>query len=396
MKRKIAVLGATGSVGDSTLDVIARHLDRFEVVALSAANRVEKLAALAKQHKPRVLAVPDESKRAELHSLLGGAFRGEIVIGSKGLDEVAAMPDADTVVAAIVGAAGLSSTLAAAQHGKRILLANKEALVMGGPLVKAAAQQSGAMLLPVDSEHNALFQCMPAAANRDLQAHGIIRLWLTASGGPFRTRAPATLADVTPDQACAHPNWVMGRKISVDSATMMNKGLEVIEARWLFDCPVERISVVLHPQSIVHSMVEYADGSFLAQLGSPDMRTPIANALAYPERIEAGVKSLDPLALKELHFEAPDYTRFPCLRLAYDALRHGHSACVVLNAANEIAVDAFLNGQLRFTDIASVVEHCLNLNHVVDAKSVEETFTLDAMARDRAREESHRRHLLAA
>jgi 1-deoxy-D-xylulose-5-phosphate reductoisomerase len=237
---------------------------------------------------------------------------------------------------------------------------------------------------------------MPAGAGNDLVGHGIVRLWLTASGGPFRTRSPDTLSDVTPDQACAHPNWVMGRKISVDSATMMNKGLEVIEARWLFDCPVERISVVLHPQSIIHSMVQYTDGSFLAQLGSPDMRTPIANALAYPERIEAGVKSLDPLGLKELHFEPPNEERFPCLRLAYDALRSGHGACIVLNAANEVAVDAFLSRQLRFTDIAGVVDHCLNLSYALDVHSIEDTVRLDAMARTWALQEVSRLHPVTA
>jgi 1-deoxy-D-xylulose-5-phosphate reductoisomerase len=381
MKRKIALLGATGSIGDSTLDVIARHPDRFEVFALSGAQRVEKLAQLVRTHRPKVVAVADAKKAEELRALLGGSLNFELLIGTHGLDQIAALPEVDTVVAAIVGAAGLSSTLAAAQHGKRILLANKEALVMGGPLVRSAVERSGAVLLPVDSEHNALFQCIPYGASANLTAKGIERLWLTASGGPFRTRDPSTLVNVTPDEACAHPNWVMGRKISVDSATMMNKGLEVIEARWLFDCPVQRISVVLHPQSVVHSMVQYVDGSFLAQLGSPDMRTPIANALAYPDRIAAGVQSLDPLRMKELSFTPPDEARFPCLRLAYQALTQSHGACIVLNAANEVAVDAFLRGKIRFTEIAAIVEHCLNLQYAPAVSSFDETTALDAQAR---------------
>jgi 1-deoxy-D-xylulose-5-phosphate reductoisomerase len=381
MKRHVALLGATGSIGKSTLDVIARHPQRYRVFALTAANRMQELAALAVQYQPEVLVVPDAQRRASLLNYLPAAVQPEILLGRQGLDAVARDPRADTVVAAIVGAAGLSSTLEAARHGKRILLANKEALVMGGPLVKAAAEHSGAVLLPVDSEHNALFQCMPPGTVEASQAHGIERLWLTASGGPFRTRSPESLGSVTPQEACAHPNWVMGRKISVDSATMMNKGLEVIEARWLFDCPAQRISVVIHPQSVVHSMVQYVDGSFLAQLGSPDMRTPIAHALAYPERIEAGVQTLNPLQLKDLQFEAPDFARFPCLRLAYSALEQGHAACIVLNAANEVAVDTFLKGNLPFPAVARVVEHCLNSGYSRVANTLEDMTGLDEWAR---------------
>jgi 1-deoxy-D-xylulose-5-phosphate reductoisomerase len=385
MKRQVALLGATGSIGKSTLDVIARHPQRYSVFALTAANRMQELAALAVQHRPTVLVVPDARRRDQLLQHLPTPVQPEILLGKEGLDAVARHPAADTVVAAIVGAVGLSSTLVAAQHGKRILLANKEALVMGGPLVKAAAKASGATLLPVDSEHNALFQCMPPAAVAAAgQDHGIERLWLTASGGPFRTRPPESLYSVTPDEACAHPNWVMGRKISVDSATMMNKGLEVIEARWLFDCPPQRIAVVIHPQSVVHSMVQYVDGSFLAQLGSPDMRTPIAHALAYPERIDAGVQTLNPLELKALQFEAPDVARFPCLKLAYDALAQGHAACIVLNAANEVAVDAFLKGNLAFPAIAQVVEHCLNSRYSNAAHTLEDMSGLDDWARHTA------------
>jgi 1-deoxy-D-xylulose-5-phosphate reductoisomerase len=382
--QRISVLGATGSIGDSALDVIARHADRFEVFALSAATRMEKLADLVRRHRPKVVAVPDAARRASLQGYLGSDVSVEVVLGEAGLDQIAAASEVDTVVCAIVGAAGLSSTLAAAKAGKRILLANKEALVMGGPLVTQAAARSGAVLLPVDSEHNALFQCMPAGASGKLSNHGIKKLWLTASGGPFRSREIESLDRVTPDQACAHPNWVMGRKISVDSATMMNKGLEVIEAHWLFGCPAGDISVVIHPQSIVHSMVEYVDGSFLAQLGSPDMRTPIANALAYPARIEAGVKSLDPLTLSALHFEAPDLKKFVCLRLAIDALKHSHEACVVLNAANEVAVAAFLAGNLHFTGIGQAVEETLQSQYACGAGSIEETVMLDAWARSAA------------
>jgi 1-deoxy-D-xylulose-5-phosphate reductoisomerase len=381
MKRHIALLGATGSIGKSTLNVIARHPQRYSVFALTAANRMQELATLAVHHRPEVLVVPDAQRRDVLLAHLPSEVRPDILLGNTGLDAVASHPKADTVVAAIVGAAGLSSTLAAARHGKRILLANKEALVMGGPLVKAAAAQSGALLLPVDSEHNALFQCMPSGAVEAGQNHGIERLWLTASGGPFRTRAPASLSKVTPEEACAHPNWVMGRKISVDSATMMNKGLEVIEAHWLFDCPAEHISVVIHPQSVVHSMVQYVDGSFLAQLGSPDMRTPIAHALAYPERIAAGVETLNPLKLKDLQFEAPDLARFPCLKLAYDALAQGHAACVVLNAANEVAVESFLKGNLPFPAVAQVVEQCLNSSFSSTANTLEVMTGLDDWAR---------------
>jgi 1-deoxy-D-xylulose-5-phosphate reductoisomerase len=394
--QRISLLGATGSIGDSALDVIARHPERYEVFALSAATRMEKLAALIRTHRPQAVAVPDEKRQAELIGLLGTSKLPEILIGEAGLDQIASCEDTDTVLAAIVGAAGLSSTLAAANAGKRILLANKEALVMGGPLVTEAAEKNKAVLLPIDSEHNALFQCMPPDSSGRLSHLGIRTLWLTASGGPFRSRSIDSLSAVTPDEACSHPNWVMGRKISVDSATMMNKGLEVIEARWLFNCSPDKIKVVIHPQSIVHSMVEYLDGSFLAQLGSPDMRTPIANALAYPDRIDAGVKALDPFNMGSLHFEAPDLQRFACLRLATEALATGHAACVVLNAANEVAVAAFLEKALRFTDIARVVEGVLQSEYALGTASIEDTLLLDGWARRAAEHEIKQLHSVAA
>lgn len=378
---KVVLLGATGSIGDSTLDVLARHPDRFELVAVAAAHRIDKLAQIIRTYRPKLAAVADQAGRDKLRDLLPANLSIDILVGSAGLEQAARLSEADTVVSAIVGAVGLEPTLAAARAGKRILLANKEALVVGGPLLIDAARDHGGVLLPVDSEHNALFQCMPSGASGQLQAHGVRRLWLTASGGPFRQRDPESLHTVTPDQACAHPNWVMGRKISVDSATMMNKGLEVIEARWLFDCPPEAISVVIHPQSIIHSMVEYVDGSFLAHLGSPDMRTPIAHALAYPQRIEAGVARLDPFTMRDLHFEAADLKRFACLGLAFDALRSGHCACIVLNAANEIAVQAFLDGQVRYTDIPVIVERTLGEVNAQATGSLDAVLAIDQQAR---------------
>ena len=375
---RITLLGATGSIGDSTLDVIARHPDRFEVVALAANSNAAKLRELCHRFRPRYAALCDERAADELRKALrADAIATEVLGGVDALVMVASLPEADTVLAAIVGAAGLAPTLAAARAGKRILLANKEALVMGGPLFMDAVAQGGATLLPIDSEHNAIFQCLPAHYARAPRAAGVRRIVLTASGGPFRARPLAELDAVTPDEACAHPNWSMGRKISVDCATMMNKGLEVIEAHWLFGAPREAIDVVIHPQSVIHSLVEYVDGSMLAQLGHPDMRTPIAQALAYPERVDAGVERLDFARLAALTFEAPDRARFPCLQLAFEALDAGGTAPATLNAANEVAVAAFLAGRLRFTDIAAV---CADTLARVSARSL--TTLGDALAAD--------------
>ncbi|MEP7044519.1 MAG: 1-deoxy-D-xylulose-5-phosphate reductoisomerase [Dokdonella sp.] len=357
--RNIAVLGATGSIGASTLDVVARHPDRFHVSALAAHRSVAALADLCLRFRPELAVIADAACEGELRARLKAAgVSCRIEAGAQALVEAAAGAHCDTVVAAIVGAAGLASTLAAARAGKRLLLANKEAIVMAGPLLLAALEEGGGELLPVDSEHNAVFQCLPGG-RPDLAKAGVRRLLLTASGGPFRGRTRAELAAVTPEQACAHPNWRMGRKISVDSATLMNKGLEVIEAHYLFDAPVECIDVVVHPQSIVHSLVEYVDGSVLAQLGNPDMRTAIAYALAWPQRVDAGVGVLDLLKIARLDFQAADLETFRCLDLAYQALRAGGSATTVLNAANEEAVTAFLDGRLPFLGIAETIERCL-------------------------------------
>lgn len=354
---KLTVLGATGSIGVSTLDVVARHPDRFEVVALTGHRRVDILAEQCRRFSPRYAVVGSAEDATRLKSLISSTT--EVLFGPDALVQVAALAEVDAVMAAIVGAAGLQPTLAAAQAGKRILLANKEALVMAGPVFMAQVQASGALLLPIDSEHNAVFQSLPHDYRGMPTRRGIRRILLTASGGPFRTRTPESLIDVTPEQAVAHPNWSMGQKISVDSATMMNKGLEVIEAHWLFDVPADRIEVVIHPQSVIHSMVDYEDGSVLAQLGNPDMRTPIAHAMAWPERIDSGVASLDLCKIGHLDFEPPDMTRFPCLALAYQALRQGGNAPAVLNAANEIAVEAFLQRKLPFPNIASVIVSAL-------------------------------------
>ena len=369
----LAILGATGSIGASTLDVVARHPDRYKVFALSANGSADALLELCKVHKPRYAVLSGTPESSSLRKEFSKE-NTELLFGTKALEEIASHPDCHAVMAAIVGAAGLPSTLAAARGGKRLLLANKEALVMGGPLVIEAAKRSGAELLPIDSEHNAVFQCLAGG-------RGVRKIILTASGGPFRSLAPELLNKVTPDQACAHPNWVMGRKISVDSATMMNKGLEVIEARWLFDMPAERIEVLIHPQSIVHSLVEFVDGSVIAQLSNPDMRVPIAYALAYPERVESGVKSLDLAALKTLSFERPDEARFPCLALAYAALRAGGTAPAVLNAANEIAVAAFLAARLPFTAIAGVIGDTLAALPVRAASGLDEVLAADDQAR---------------
>lgn len=379
-REKIVVLGATGSIGLSTLDVLSRHPERFEVVALTGFQRIELLAELCLKFRPKI-AVAGSAEGAELLSSLLAGQGIEVRCGEEALLAVAALPDVDTVMAAIVGAAGLRPTLAAVQAGKRILLANKEALVMAGGLFMAEVAQSGAKLLPIDSEHNAIFQSLPAGFPRNLSEAGVRRILLTASGGPFRTTVLSDLAQVTPEQACAHPNWSMGRKISVDSATMMNKGLEVIEARWLFNLAPELIDVVVHPQSVVHSLVQYIDGSVIAELGNPDMRTPIAHALGFPERIESGVPSLDLFEIAQLTFERPDLQRFPCLRLAYDALHMGNGAPAVLNAANEIAVDAFLNQKLAFLQIPSIIEAVLTELASNVATTLEQVFALDTSAR---------------
>jgi len=343
----LAVLGATGSIGASTLDVVARHPGRFEVFALTANGSAERLLELCRLHRPRYAVLSGAAEDRALARQFSAAG-SELLFGAAALERVVSDSRCKVVMAGIVGAAGLPSTLAAVVAGKRVLLANKEALVMAGPLVIRAARASGAQILPVDSEHNAVFQCF-------FEKKSIRKIVLTASGGPFRTAPLESLERVTPEQACAHPNWVMGRKISVDSATMMNKGLEVIEARWLFDMAPEAIEVVIHPQSIVHSMVEYVDGSVIAQLSNPDMRVPIAHALAYPERIESGARHLDLTQHKGLSFEQPDHSRFPCLGLAYAALRAGGTAPAVLNAANEVAVEAFLGSRLGFNGIARVI-----------------------------------------
>jgi len=364
--QRVVVLGSTGSIGVSTLDVIARHPDRLRVHALSANTRMESLAEQAWACGAPVVLVPDDAARARFVAAWRGKGLPEIRVGAQALADTVADARCDMVVAAIVGAAGLPSALAAARAGKRILLANKEALVAAGTLFMQAVRDSGAELLPIDSEHNAIFQCLPHQGASGNRAHApsepaasVRRLLLTASGGPFRLADPADLQSVTPEQACAHPNWSMGRKISVDSATMVNKGLEVIEAHWLFAMPPERIEVVIHPQSVVHSLVEYVDGSVLAQLGNPDMRTPISYGLGFPDRLESGVGMLDLARVGRLDFEEPDFARFPCLPLCFDALKAGQGACIALNAANEVAVQAFLEGRLPYTWIARVIEASL-------------------------------------
>ena len=372
----LVVWGATGSIGASTLDVAARHPERYRVFALTAHGSADQLARLCRRHRPRYAVLSSAAENAELRRAFA-EFGTELVFGAGALEALAAHGETDAVMAGIVGAAGLASTLAAVRAGKRVLLANKEALVMAGPLVMRAAREAGAQLLPVDSEHNAVFQCFS-------DAKAVRKVVLTASGGPFRAAALDSLKSVTPEQACAHPNWVMGRKISVDSATMMNKGLEVIEASFLFGLPPEKIEVLIHPQSIVHSLVEYADGSVIAQLSNPDMRVPIAHALAYPERIDSGVAPLDLAAARNLSFERPDFARFPCLGLAYDALARGGTAPAVLNAANEVAVEAFLAGRLAFTGIAGVIAETLMAVPPSAADNLEQIMEADARARSQA------------
>lgn len=379
--QNLTILGSTGTIGVNTLDVVARHPERFNVVALTASTQLEKLVEQCRDHRPRYAVVLNEKSAEQLRGLLHDAgVKTQVLCGIEALEQVASLPEVDSVMAAIVGAAGLRPAMAAAHAGKRILLANKETLVMAGGLFMQAVAVGGAELLPIDSEHNAIFQSLPREFKGDLAACGVRRILLTASGGPFRTLPLADLPHVTPDQACAHPNWVMGKKISVDSATMMNKGLEVIEAHWLFNAAPEQIQVVIHPQSVIHSMVDYLDGSVIAQLGNPDMRTPIAYALGFPERIDSGVSALDMFG-RNLTFEAPDYSRFPCLKLAFDALAQGGMLPAVLNAANEAAVAAFLAGQAGYGDIAASIEYALTRAIAGEPGSLDDLIEADAQAR---------------
>jgi len=388
--KRLAILGSTGSVGANTLDVVARHPSRFEVVALAAAKNDALLLEQCRAHRPRYAVLVDADAAERLRRALGQhGIATEVRCGAAALEEIATASEVDALMAAIVGAAGLPATLAAARCGKQVLLANKEALVMSGALFMAAVAHGGGALLPVDSEHSAIFQALPrgftCGRSGELERAGVRRILLTASGGPFRTTPVERLARVTPREACAHPNWVMGPKISVDSATMMNKGLEVIEAHWLFGAPLEAIEVIVHPQSVIHSMVEYRDGSVIAQLGAPDMRSPIACALAWPERIESGVDPLDFASLGRLDFERVDLQRFPCVRLATEAMREGGTAPAALNAANEIAVESFLQGRLAFTGIAEVIENVLAEITVEALVSLEQVYAADIEARALAR-----------
>lgn len=394
-RKRVTVLGSTGSIGVSTLDVIARHPTEFEVFALAANSRVEPLVQQVLATQPRYAVMRDEPAAEQLRCRLRELGSDtEVLAGESGLVTVSSHPQADYVMAAIVGAAGLLPTLAAVKTGKRVLLANKESLVMSGALFMDAVQAHGAELLPIDSEHNAIFQCMPLNFADGLERAGVARILLTGSGGPFRNRPLHELEAVTPDQACAHPNWSMGRKISVDSATMMNKGLEFIEACWLFNARVDQVEIVVHPQSVIHSMVEYVDGSVLAQLGNPDMRTPIAYGLGWPRRRQSGVPLLDLIKVGRLDFQAPDETRFPCLRLAREAMQTGQTASVVLNAANEIAVEAFLAGQLPFPAIARTLDGVMEKAALVEPIDLDTILRADAEARGLAREQllQYRKH----
>ena len=382
----VAILGSTGSIGVSTLDVLSRHRDRYRAVALTCNRDTERLLAQCLEHRPDYAVVVDEAGAERLRTELRTKGCSTMVLGgASSLEKVVALPQVQYVMAAIVGAAGLLPTLAAARAGKCVLLANKEALVMSGRILMDAVKESGAVLLPIDSEHNAVFQCMPLDYQNGLENVGVRRILLTASGGPFRTVPLERLSSVTPAQACAHPNWEMGRKISVDSATMMNKGLEVIEASWLFDADPSQIQVVIHPQSVVHSMVEYVDGSVLAQMANPDMRTPIANALAWPQRMESGVASLDLFTVGRLDFERPDLNRFPCLRLAQEALHAGGTASTVLNAANEVAVQSFLEERMSFSDIPRIIEQTLSEVSATPADSLQTILEADRQAREVSR-----------
>lgn len=383
----LTILGSTGSIGVSTLDVVARHPDRFQIYALAGHRQIDKLAQQCAQHRPKIAIVANKDLALKLQLLIQHTSPDtQILYGEQALIDAATAPEVTGVMCAIVGAAGLPSALAAARHGKTIYLANKETLVVSGALFMETARTNGARVLPVDSEHNAIFQVLPYNYTGRLNGHGIRSIILTASGGPFLNADLAGFEHITPAQAVKHPNWSMGRKISVDSATMMNKGLELIEAHWLFNCPPDNLEVVIHPQSVVHSMVRYLDGSVLAQLGNPDMRTPIAYCLGLPERIESGVGALDFDTLSALTFRRPDFGRFPCLKLAYDAMYAGGSAPCVLNAANEMAVAAFLDGKIRFTDIARVVAHCLDAGFSDGLNDIESLLALDAQTRVRAQE----------
>nr|WP_286948376.1 1-deoxy-D-xylulose-5-phosphate reductoisomerase [Pseudomonas sp. UBA6718] len=380
--QQITVLGATGSIGLSTLDVIARHPERYQAFALTGYSRMAELEQLCVRHRPQFAVVADEASAGCLQAALNAAgLSTQVLVGEDALCEVASHPQVDAVMAAIVGAAGLKPTLASVRAGKKVLLANKEALVMSGALFMQAVREHGATLLPIDSEHNAIFQCLPGDYGRGLGAVGVRRILLTASGGPFRETPLDQLEKVSPEQACAHPNWSMGRKISVDSASMMNKGLELIEACWLFDARPAQVEVVIHPQSVIHSLVDYVDGSVLAQLGNPDMRTPIANALAWPERIDSGVAPLDLFAVARLDFQRPDEQRFPCLRLARQAAEAGGCAPARLNAANEVAVAAFLERRIRFPEIARIIEDTLDREPSVAVENLDAVLAADARAR---------------
>lgn len=381
--RNLVILGSTGSVGINTLDVVARHRTRFRIVALTAHRRVDVLYEQCRDFRPQYAVIGDAASAEQLTEKLRAAGIGtEVLCGDAALARVAALPQVDVVMAAIVGIAGLRATLSAVCTGKRVLLANKEALVAAGPVIMEAVRNNGATLIPIDSEHNAVYQALPRTFNGDLGAAGVRRILLTASGGPLREMPLERLAEVTPEQACAHPNWVMGRKISVDSATMMNKGLEVIEACWLFNATERQVAVVIHAESVIHSLVEYVDGSVLAQLGNPDMRTPIAYGLGFPERIEAGVDFLDLAAIGRLSFAEPDHARFPCLSLARQALRAGGTAPAVLNAANEAAVAAFLGSRLRFDRIPALIEHVLGAVATVPLHRIEDVLNADSSARE--------------
>ncbi|MEE9580038.1 MAG: 1-deoxy-D-xylulose-5-phosphate reductoisomerase [Nitrosomonadaceae bacterium] len=385
--RHLTILGSTGSVGVSTLDVVARHPDRFHVAALTANDSIDKMLEQCRCFSPRYAVMLDEASAEELRTKISTTgINTEVLCGVGSLEKVASLPEVDIVMAAIVGAAGIRPTFAAALAGKYVLLANKETLVMAGHIFMDVVKNHRATLLPIDSEHNAIFQSLPRDFTGDHAAVGVRRILLTASGGPFRQSSLAEMEHVTPEQACAHPNWVMGQKISVDSATMMNKGLELIEAHWLFDAAPEQIQVVIHPQSVIHSMVEYVDGSVLAQLGNPDMRTPIAHALAYPERVECGVTPLDIFKVARLDFETPNFTKFPCLSLAYNALAAGGSAPAILNAANEVAVESFLKSRIPFTTIPSMIKQVMQTVDHKDIFTLDDVLAADNMAREAAYE----------
>jgi len=389
--QKITVLGSTGSIGTSTLDVVARHPDKFKIVALTANSQVELMLEQCRQYQPEYAVLVDETAAVKLRSLTKDAgLSVEVLAGQEALEQVAILPEVDAVMAAIVGAAGLRPTLAAAKAGKKILLANKETLVLAGNVFMDEVHKSGSALLPIDSEHNAIFQALPRDYDGNLAGNGIRRILLTASGGPFRDTPMHELHSVTPEQACAHPNWVMGRKISVDSATMMNKGLEVIEAHWLFNASADDIQVVVHPQSVIHSLVEYVDGSVMAQLGNPDMRTPIAYGLAYPERIDSGVAPLDLFKVATMNFVEPDFERFPCLGLAYQALRTAGTAPAVLNAANEVVVAAFLDRKVAFLDIPRIISETLESIPVNAVNDLDDVIKADLEARRVAQQQIER------